>query len=439
MKTLNNFTMKKTVSLSSCVILFFIAFLYNNTISAQTIRVPVKQKIVEETNYRANKNVDQAIDKTFDGVENSIKGLFKKKDKKSKKTKEEGLDKKQTLSGKEKDVKSGTSIDAKVSKPNLKWSTYDFVPGQTVIFEDGPSVDEENGEFPSRWDLVGGGAEIAELDGEPIIAFITDVGNMYYKGIVPYLKIANEDYLPDVFTVEFDAYFPPNHYNDTYYITFYDRKNQNRINIPQVDFYVNSIKYGDSEGTYKGKARGNIDKTGGWRHFSTAYTKGKLKIYLDDQRLINIPHLQGNPTGITLSSNCIKPYIKNFRIAAGGVKYYERVLSNGKIVENGIKFDVNKATLRPESMGPINKIYKLMTKYPDINFSVEGHTDSDGDTDFNQKLSEERAKIVMMKLIAMGINKNRLKSKGWGETKPIDNNTTPEGKANNRRVEFIKF
>lgn len=90
-------------------------------------------------------------------------------------------------------------------------------------------------------------------------------------------------------------------------------------------------------------------------------------------------------------------------------------------------------------MGPINKIYKLMTKYPDINFSVEGHTDSDGDAGFNQKLSEERAKVVMDKLIAMGVDKNRLRSKGWGETKPIDTNSTAEGKANNRRVEFIKF
>jgi len=57
----------------------------------------------------------------------------------------------------------------------------------------------------------------------------------------------------------------------------------------------------------------------------------------------------------------------------------------------------------------------------------------------NQTLSEKRAKAVMDKLIAMGISPDRLKSKGWGESKPIDNNATPEGKANNRRVEFVKF
>ena len=74
-----------------------------------------------------------------------------------------------------------------------------------------------------------------------------------------------------------------------------------------------------------------------------------------------------------------------------------------------------------------------------MKFSVEGHTDSDGDEQFNMELSEKRAKAVMDKLIEMGIDSSRLKSKGWGETKPIDTNATPEGKANNRRVEFVKF
>jgi outer membrane protein OmpA-like peptidoglycan-associated protein len=438
----------RIMKMAKRIAIFFFVMLITSVLNVsvgQTIRVPVKKKLINETNERANKNTDEAIDKAFDGIENGIKGLFKKKDKKNN-TEKSGVKEQVSLEN-DLSAESGNSAGnegvvkpkEEAHHPDLKWSAYDFVPGQTVIFADGPSAVEENGEFPSRWDLVGGGAEIAELDGEPIIVFITDAGNMYYKGIVPYLKDAEQDYLPDVFTVEFDAYYPPNRYNDTYYLTLYDRKNQNRNELPQITFYVNSISCGNTEGTYRGKSRGNRDNVGGWRHFSVAYTRGKLKVYLDDQRLINIPHLKGNPTGITLSSSCDKPYVKNIRIAAGGVKYYDRVLSDGKIVENGIRFDVNKATLKPESMGPINKIYKLMTKYPDINFSVEGHTDSDGDAGFNQKLSEERAKVVMDKLIAMGIDKNRLRSKGWGETKPIDTNSTAEGKANNRRVEFIKF
>ena len=89
-------------------------------------------------------------------------------------------------------------------------------------------------------------------------------------------------------------------------------------------------------------------------------------------------------------------------------------------------------------MGIINEIAALMNEHPDISFSVEGHTDSDGDEAFNQTLSEERAAVVASTLTKMGIDAGRLSSKGWGENKPVDTNATPEGKANNRRVEFVK-
>ncbi len=115
------------------------------------------------------------------------------------------------------------------------------------------------------------------------------------------------------------------------------------------------------------------------------------------------------------------------------------MITDGKIIANGIRFDVNKATLKPESMGVINSIYNLMEQHPDLKFSVEGHTDSDGETDFNQQLSEQRAETVKNKLVEMGIATERLSVKGFGETIPIGDNSSPEGKANNRRVEFVKI
>jgi len=80
-----------------------------------------------------------------------------------------------------------------------------------------------------------------------------------------------------------------------------------------------------------------------------------------------------------------------------------------------------------------------MKENPDIKFSVEGHTDSDGDDASNQSLSEQRAATVVSTLTKLGIDANRLTSKGWGESQPLDTNNTPEGKANNRRVEFVKI
>lgn len=430
------------------VIPLIILSLFFGTIVTAQVKVDVEKKVTNEANQRANTKTDQAIDKTFDKLEEGIGSLFGKKKKKkneSQETENDDSEIQQEHNSSASDDSDSNNINSDKTEVspqiNVQWSKFDFVPGDEVIFEDGPSASEENGEFPSRWDLYEGGAEILKVDGEMAITFITASGNMYRKGIVPYLKNSKSDYLPDVFTIEFDAYYMPNEYNQSYFITLWDRKNQkNNANCcPQLQTGVNEMEMGTSQAVLAGSKRSNIDEVGGWRHISVAYTKGKFKAYLNDQRLINIPHLEGNPSGITISGTDEKNYIKNIRIAKGGVKYYDRVISDGKIVCNGIKFDVNKATLKPESMGPINEIFGLMQNQPDLKFSVEGHTDSDGDDAFNQALSEQRAKTVMDKLIEMGISADRLTSKGFGESKPVSDNSTAEGKANNRRVEFVKF
>lgn len=89
-------------------------------------------------------------------------------------------------------------------------------------------------------------------------------------------------------------------------------------------------------------------------------------------------------------------------------------------------------------MGTINEIFSILQKYPDLKFSVEGHTDNTGNAAANQTLSEARCKAVCDKLQQLGIDSARLSAKGHGMSKPIDSNETPEGRAKNRRVEFVK-
>ncbi len=431
---------------------FIIAILFVTGFSINTqaqflekLAKKAEKKIEREAERRAERRVNKGIDKGYDGIEDEIDGKNKKKKKKKKKknkkndenendTEENTNNSSEETGTDNSSEEKGTDNSEKVTKPKkptVVWSKFDFIPGDTVIYEDGPSTDEENGEFPSRWDLVRGNAELAEVDGEKVIIF------PHGGDIVPFLKNSKEDYLPEVFTVELDAYFQPENPHRLFF-KFYDDKNQKRIGN-EVVFYSKEILYHKSSAPYsKSLSKGE------WRHFSIAVTKDKLKVYFNDERLINIPHMGFNPTGITLhmtgyAADKGHQYVKNVRIAKGGVKYYDRVLSEGKIIVNGIKFDVNKATLKAESMGPINKIYKMMEKNTDLNFSVEGHTDADGGDTTNMTLSKARGKAVMDKLISMGINKSRLKSNGFGESKPIDNNSTPEGKANNRRVEFVKF
>jgi outer membrane protein OmpA-like peptidoglycan-associated protein len=424
--------------LKSSNLFLVLLFIFGITIhsDAQILKKLAKkaeEKIEREAEKRAERRIDKKIDEGFDEIEETIDG-------KNKEEKPENTDINNQDQNDSPYVPDETQETHTSTNPTVSWSRFDFVPGDTVIFEDAPSRDEENGEFPSRWDLVKGQVEIANVDGENVLMFID--GN---PEIIPYLKNSSEDYLPEVFTIEFDYYRPAS--GNRISIFLYDRKNQrggdgNRY----IDINYNKIsdQLDDVTGEHPDRDYTWNDK-GIWTHISIAYTRGKLKAYMDDVRILNIPHYSGNPTGLSIQAYWAdlgegKPfYFKNIRIAKGGVKYYDRVLSEGKIIVNGIKFDINQATLRPESLGPINNIFELMQKNPSLNFSVEGHTDADGDDQYNQMLSEARAQTVKDQLIGMGIAPQRLKHKGWGESKPIDSNATPEGKANNRRVEFVKF
>ena len=181
-----------------------------------------------------------------------------------------------------------------------------------------------------------------------------------------------------------------------------------------------------------------------WKHIAITFNKRSLKLYMNEERILNIPNLGFKPKMFSIGGHFDDRYIKmssikNIRVNEGGKKLYDRILAEGKFVTRGILFDVNKATINGESMGAINEIVKLMNEHPDLNFSIEGHTDSDGEESFNQKLSEDRAAAVKTMLGKLGIDPARLESKGWGESNPVNENSTPEGKANNRRVEFVKI
>jgi len=114
--------------------------------------------------------------------------------------------------------------------------------------------------------------------------------------------------------------------------------------------------------------------------------------------------------------------------------------ANGKIVLHGIKFDTGKATIKPESKAQLDEVGKLLNGNPTLKLSIEGHTDNVGNKDSNQKLSEARAKSVKDFLVANSkIDAARLSTKGFGDTKPVADNSTDAGKAENRRVELVKI
>ncbi|MBM3287427.1 MAG: OmpA family protein [Candidatus Eisenbacteria bacterium] len=114
----------------------------------------------------------------------------------------------------------------------------------------------------------------------------------------------------------------------------------------------------------------------------------------------------------------------------------ERVGEGIKLTfESGILFDVNKAELRPAAKENIEKLASIFAKYPDTNILIEGHTDSDGTEEHNQLLSERRAKSVSFYLASRNVESGRMSTIGYGETQPVADNATSEGKQANRRVE----
>jgi len=112
---------------------------------------------------------------------------------------------------------------------------------------------------------------------------------------------------------------------------------------------------------------------------------------------------------------------------------------SGRVAVYGINFDTARATIRADSEPVLNEIVKLMTARPDWRFRIEGHTDSTGSKATNQTLSAQRAASVAAWLAGQGIDKTRLLTQGFGDSKPVADNATEEGRAKNRRVELVKM
>ena len=104
--------------------------------------------------------------------------------------------------------------------------------------------------------------------------------------------------------------------------------------------------------------------------------------------------------------------------------------------ENAVRFDTSKSTLTPAAKANLDKLVPVFNQYPDTNIQIFGYTDSTGSAEFNLRLSDQRAISVEKYLESKGLNMSRFKIVGMGIADPIATNETPEGRSQNRRVEF---
>ena len=339
----------------------------------------------------------------------------------------------------------------------------DFKRGANVFFEDDLNG-ERMGEFPSKWDLLDGSeVEVVNIKGAKAI-------RMEASRIQPLMK--EKEYLPEEFTIEFDVLAQPAEEGSGWDGTldlFMDGDDGRRVfdirMSPEYHPYYggeySGIGWGwgaenpngnKMEGEPGRQAINRYLKKNEWNHIAISFNKRAFKMYLNYQRIVNIPNMiQPRSWWMDGSSDSDKGiFVTNIVMAKGAVDLYERnttdyasavekaIAETGKFVTNNILFETGKATLKPESMDEIRKVADYMKKNPSARFEVQGHTDNQGSDKVNDPLSQQRAEAVVKALEGEGVDPFNLRPVGKGSHEPVADNKTEEGRAKNRRVEFIK-
>jgi outer membrane protein OmpA-like peptidoglycan-associated protein len=298
--------------------------------------------------------------------------------------------------------------------------------------------------------LCYGQGQVNDFDGKNVFILVSGEGGDAAAVLEARMK-QKSGYMPSAFTVEFDMYAPyesgEGDMRDPWVgLNFYGYESDpDEIIHGYDDWNLTSDKLGFSEKLYNGQfelpdSTGNENFLNKWHHVALAYRDGQMKIYLDQNRIYVIPQVRTTPINKFAIRVSGKAMVTNVRIASGGgMTMLNKKFTEAKIVTHGITFDVNKAEIKPESMGTLNMIFKILNNNPELKFEIDGHTDNTGDASHNLTLSQQRADAVKVQLVKMGIDASRLSTKGFGDAKPISDNNSVEGRANNRRVEFVKI
>ncbi|MCQ2293110.1 MAG: OmpA family protein [Bacteroidaceae bacterium] len=385
-----------------------------------------KDKVKQKIEQKVENTVDNAADRVLNG-------------KKSKKNNSEATETQETEE----------AAAPSVTTANVK---SDFVPGSVVVFED-VVKGEQVGEFPSKWDLERGNAEIAVVNGEQAIELAKE--DCWIK---PLISKNPKNYFGDEFTVEFDIMYTegsfeidfmhPDEQRDSEIFTLtWGHNGALSLGYVRPDCANNHSKEGSSHQDQKTKLNDNR-----WHHYAISFNKRVIKVYVDNVRYINVPSAKAGAGWMTFFYRGENPaYLKNVRIARGAGELYGRNATDasegaiakameetGKFVTNNINFETAKATLLPESMTEIQKVADYMLKNKNVRFEVQGHCDNQGSDKVNDPLSQQRAEAVVAALVKLGVDEWNLRAVGKGSHEPVADNATEEGRAKNRRVEFIK-
>ena len=332
-----------------------------------------------------------------------------------------------------------------------------FTRGTRVILNDDFSKDA-TGDFPARWTTNKSG-EVKKLKGfEPKFLKIGD-------GSVVHVQLTKP--LPINFTAEFDVVVPGD--VPMRFASFGFGAKPGNIDwllTPKdgIAFSLHSnnksfsegIKYGTqkfSSSEYKMKVANYKAPLNQIIKIAIAVNDKRIRLYIDSKKMVDMPNgfdatfrksfYFNATTHGSADSKLNYFYITNVIIAESGTDRRSQVLKdlmeNGSFSTNAIQFATNSDKLTATSTEIITQIADALKEDETMKLKIIGHTDGDGDAAKNLMLSKKRANAVKVKLVSLGIAGTRLSIDGKGEAVPVADNKTAEGKAQNRRVEFVKL
>jgi outer membrane protein OmpA-like peptidoglycan-associated protein len=352
----------------------------------------------------------------------------------------------------------------------ISYSKFDFVPGENIIYFD-DFASAPLGELPLGWNASGKGEVVAleGINGKWLRMF---PGTMYLS--------ANTKPLGENYTIEFDLLMngtPPSGTRflpdfvmgllstgklSTTHNSFLDSHTiiNNMIQImlkPNVD-RISTIKmesFGPSKiSTFK---TGTLDfpefseTLNGVAAYSLQVQKQRFRMWINGKKMFDVPRaINASPA---LNQLYFKPaeywpynesnfglYLSNFRVASGILDTRSRLIEEGKLSTTGILFKTGSSEISPQSFGLLKEIGSAISSNKEMKFRIVGHTDNVGDPQKNLALSEKRSQAVYKYLIEnYNIDSKSLEFEGKGPSSPVADNKSEEGKAQNRRVEFIRI
>lgn len=414
-----------------------------------------KQKAKNKVNQKIDQKIDRAIGNAVDSVDAGVSSGGKK-------TSSSG---KQGAPGSPADEGNNISSSTTASASLKSYSKFDFVPGDKILVAE-DFMQDAIGDFPAKWNTNASG-EVVTVNGQTGHWLMVNKKGRY---IPEYITS-----LPENFTMQFDVICNEKFSFYSNFLQFYFVSDGQEKGIMDYSFLETGKRSGVKLGIHPCTAGNNggsalietyddgnrvlnnetatnqfnsyagktFVKVSVWRQ------KQRIRMYLNEEKVLDLP--RAFPAGKNYNTVLFEIWsgmhndadcylISNVRLAAGAPDTRNKLITEGKFITHGILFDVNSDKIKPESYGALKDIAAVLSENAGVRVKIIGHTDADGDDKTNLELSKKRAEAVKASLITeFAIDSSRMESDGKGKTQPIDKNTSPEGKANNRRVEFVKL